>query len=285
LGEEGWSSLEFLSRETSSSEGKSPTVFGVGVLAVTGKGKGWVGMAEELAKLYGKISLTETEKIGIQVDEGDVAEAREVVGKCLVGKLWTEKKVNRKAFKNVMTSVWRLEGRIKYKDLRDNIWLFEFTDEAEKRRILEGRPWTYDRQMLVLNEYDGRTPPSQLEFKQSPFWVQVHDMPIVCMNKAVGTKIGSSMGTLEDVDVAGDGMGWGSYLRLTSDFRHHESLWIRGRALKLGQKSTWVEFKYEKLPLFCFRCGCIAHGPKGCPVLALRRYNTIEEAKPWAESR
>ena len=105
--------------------------------------------------------------------------------------------------------------------------------------------------MLVINEYNGNIPPSQLEFNQSPFWVQVHEMPLVCMNKSVGTKIGSSMGTLEEINVAGDGMGWGTYLRLRVILDITKPL-DRGRAINLGGKSTWVEFKYEKLPLFCF---------------------------------
>jgi hypothetical protein len=52
-------------------------------------------------------------------------------------------------------------------------------------------------------------PSSQMKFTHSPFWIQVHDMPLLCMNKVVGTRIGESMGTVEDVDTAIDGAGWG----------------------------------------------------------------------------
>lgn len=81
------------------------------------------------------------------------------------------------------------------------------------------------------------------------------------MNKKVGTKIGRSLGELEDVDVVGDGTGWGSCLRLRVNIDITKPL-DRGRALSLAGTSSWVEFKYEKLPLFCFRCGCIVHGPR-----------------------
>jgi hypothetical protein len=49
---------------------------------------------------------------------------------------------------------------VKFKELKDNIWLFEFSDDGDKRRVLDGRSWSFDRQILVLNEFDGSTPPS-----------------------------------------------------------------------------------------------------------------------------
>lgn len=109
-------------------------------------------MANDLEDLCGKISLTEGEKIGIQVEEGEVAEGRKVGGKCLVKKVWTDKNVNKEAFRSVLSNIWRIVGGVKFKDLRDNIWLFEFTDEVHKRRVLEGRPWSFDRQILSLME-------------------------------------------------------------------------------------------------------------------------------------
>jgi hypothetical protein len=132
----------------------------------------------------------------------------------------------------------------------------------------------------VLNDFDGSVPPSQMEFTHSPIWVQVHDMPLLCMNKVVGTKIGQSMGTLEDVDVAGDGVGWGQCLQLRVDMDLQKPL-ERGRALKLGGKSYSVHFKYEKLPLFCFNCGRILHRNKGCPAKANQRRNSEDGEKRW----
>lgn len=31
---------------------------------------------------------------------------------------------------------------------------------------------------------------------------------------------------------------------------------------------TWLAFKYEKLPVFCFGCGCMAHNVKDCEVIS-----------------
>jgi hypothetical protein len=44
-------------------------------------------MADEIERLCSKVSLTEGEKEGIQVHEGEIAEGREIGEKCLVGKI------------------------------------------------------------------------------------------------------------------------------------------------------------------------------------------------------
>jgi len=52
-----------------------------------------------------------------------------------------------------------------------------------------------------------------MDFSFSPFWVQIHDMPLGCMNRAVEYHIGSSLGKVENVAVAEDDVGWGRYLQ------------------------------------------------------------------------
>jgi hypothetical protein len=102
------------------------------------------------------------------------------------------------------------------------------------------------------------------------------------MNKGVGTKIRTSLGKLDDVDVAGDRMGWGSYLRLRVTLDITKPL-DHGRALSLAGKSTWVEFKYEKWLLFCFRCKRIVHRSRGCLVAPAMRLSSAEETKQWGK--
>ena len=193
-------------------------------------------MTEQLEELCGKISLTEREKAGITITEGETEEVRVQGGRCLVGRIWMAKKVNKEAFQVVLTRVWHPTKGVIFKELDDNIWIFEFKEVDVIRRVLEGRPWSFDRQILVLNEFDGKTPPAHMAFKQSPFWVQVHDMPLLCMTKRIGVKIGKSLGCLEEVDLAGDGVGWGRCLQTRVEIDLVKPL-ERGRALRLEGKS------------------------------------------------
>jgi hypothetical protein len=50
----------------------------------------------------------------------------------------------------VLSRLWRLVGHVTFKELLDNVWLFEFTDGEDKRRILEGRLWSFDRRVISV---------------------------------------------------------------------------------------------------------------------------------------
>jgi hypothetical protein len=47
-----------------------------------------------------------------------------------------------------------------------------------------------------------------MDFSLTPIWVQIHNMPIGCINREVGTQIGSSLVKVEEVAVADDDVGW-----------------------------------------------------------------------------
>jgi hypothetical protein len=99
----------------------------------------------------------------------------------------------------------------------------------------------------VIKEVEDNILPMQMDFTQSPFWVQVHDMTLGCMNREIGQKIGATLELVEDVDVTGDGVGWGRCLHIRVHMDLTKPL-DRGCALNLNGKLVRVNFKYEKLP-------------------------------------
>ena len=222
-------------------------------------------MLEEGEYMGGGFPKTKGEQVGLAITAEDVEEARQKGRNCLVGGLLTDKKVNKEAFKNVLSRIWRVDGYVAFKEIQDNLWIIEFSDEKVKKRVMAGRPWSFDRHILVLKDFDGRVPPTRMDFMQSTFWIQVHDMPLICMFRAVGKKIGESLGHFEEVDVDDDGAGWGRSLRIRVTLGLTKPLEY-GRELLIGGDSIWVSFKYEQLPLFCFHCGRIIHKTKGCMV-------------------
>lgn len=66
--------------------------------------------------------------------------------------------------------------------------------------------------------------------------MRMFNLPLTSMGKEIGYQIGASVGEVEDVDVAEDGVGWGEYLRVRILLDLSKPL-SRGRMLKFQDNS------------------------------------------------
>ncbi|XP_042969037.1 uncharacterized protein LOC122301714 [Carya illinoinensis] len=227
---------------------------------------------EELTKRWERLHLSneETTVIKIQAEDSRTKAVRENV--CVVGRILSEKGVNNEAFRNTMTQVWRLEGWVRFKDLNDQCFLIEFQKMQDKEKVLSGRPWCFDRNLLTLQEVDAKTSINATQFRYEPFWVQCHNLPLAVMNEDIGEKLGNCIGHVIRVDTDSDGLAWGRCLRVRTTIDLHKPL-LRGKWMEFEGLRYWISFKYERLQGFCFHCGVLYHKGKICS-----RYNL--EAHP-----
>jgi hypothetical protein len=92
--------------------------------------------------------------------------------------------------------------------------LIEFGHEWDKSRVLEGRHWIFEGNLFSVEDFDGLSSPTKIDFDQAVFWVRMFNLPLACMGKDVGFQIGSTMGMVEEVDTDEEGVGWGKFLRV-----------------------------------------------------------------------
>lgn len=82
-------------------------------------------MEELVDKLGGSIRLLEGEKTGILITEDDTADLRMKNGRCLVGRIMSERRIQKVAFRALMARLWKTSGNVVFKELYDNIWLIK----------------------------------------------------------------------------------------------------------------------------------------------------------------
>ncbi|KAL5777297.1 hypothetical protein ACOSP7_010223 [Xanthoceras sorbifolium] len=108
--------------------------------------------AEEVARLCESLSLTEEAKKVTKI-EGVLKEVGDrKLTLCLVGKIWTNKQVNREAFRATILKIWRTKQEVQVEVLQENIFVFHFRNYEDRQRVLSGGPWSFDRGLLVLEE-------------------------------------------------------------------------------------------------------------------------------------
>ena len=94
-----------------------------------------------------------------------------IVAECLMGKIIHNRKVHVKGLRIAIKVVWRTTREVKIESLGDNIFMFRFENETDKRRVLAGGPWHFNRALIVLTEPSGIGDASKQDFSHASFWV------------------------------------------------------------------------------------------------------------------
>jgi 14-3-3 protein epsilon len=98
------------------------------------------------------------------------------------------------------------------------------------------------------------------------FWVQIHNLPAGFMKETVGVKLGNYIGTFMEYDKNNNSSFWRQHMRVRVKVDVRQPL---KRDSKVRDKQgAWctVNFKYEKLGIFCFVCGIMGHAENKCEV-------------------
>ncbi|KAK4423075.1 hypothetical protein Salat_1890100 [Sesamum alatum] len=79
---------------------------------------------------------------------------------------------------------------------------------------MEGCPWSFEKNILVLNEVKENEHPQGVDLNWCPFHVHVHDLPIRKITRDIAAYIGNQMGIFLNVEHMDDHRNWSSTLRL-----------------------------------------------------------------------
>ncbi|XP_058782243.1 uncharacterized protein LOC131656565 [Vicia villosa] len=210
------------------------------------------------------IPLSKEEEEGVTAAVDEVCD-EEVFQRTLVGKLWTERNFNTRAFTSTMIEAWKLRNPVEIQELSKNLFLFKFATKRDLENVLKNGPWSFDHNLLVLERVSGEEQPSDLNMHFVVFWVRIYELPLMLRSETMAWKIGGILGTFEEMDQK-DAHRNGRFLRIKVKMDLKLPL-KRGTVVKFKEKKLRVHFKYKRLPNFCFACGRLGHQLKDCEAL------------------
>lgn len=85
-----------------------------------------MSMADELVEEWRKLLLTSDEGTGFTVDNDAMGNAEVIGAHCLLGKLLTDKFFKKNTLKSTMLRLWGATRGIMARDIRDNLFVFQF---------------------------------------------------------------------------------------------------------------------------------------------------------------
>ncbi|KAK9987692.1 hypothetical protein SO802_027931 [Lithocarpus litseifolius] len=116
--------------------------------------------------------------------------------------------------------------------------------KADVDNILANEPWSYDKNLMVLQQYEAGSEVEDLTFNLTHFWVQVHGIPVRFMNKRVAEGLCETVGQVCHLQNAPTVDG-GSFMRVRVLVDISQPL-CRGRVIAFDDDmEQWVSFKYE----------------------------------------
>lgn len=61
-------------------------------------------------------------------------------------------------------------------------------------RVIKGSPWTFNSHLLLLYKLNWGEDPLQVPLIMTPFWVQIHDVPIGLFFESLAVQLGNFFG-------------------------------------------------------------------------------------------
>ncbi|KAK4438325.1 hypothetical protein Salat_0166800 [Sesamum alatum] len=143
-------------------------------------------------------------------------------------------------------------------------FLLQFNHFIDRNRALEGCPWSFEKNIIILNEIREHENPLRVNLDWCDFHVHVHELPLSMINLGVATLLGNRIGRFRDLDMDDSGCAWGATLRLCVAINVSRPL---PRAIPICSTvgdELLVHLTYERLPNFCYFCGKLGHIAKYC---------------------
>ncbi|KAL0461291.1 UNVERIFIED_CONTAM: hypothetical protein Slati_0016700 [Sesamum latifolium] len=221
-------------------------------------------MAEDFQSMKEALRLTEEENNESLVPLGLWHSDTESNGFYLVGRLLGRRSFNFEALKNTLMNSFNPIKGLDIRLIEEGRILLNFAHTLDRKRVIDGGPWAFEKNLLVLSVVDGDDSPSRMELNWVDFFVHVHELPLNRMTREMAEFIGNQIGQFKDVDLDNGGRPWGASLRIRVGINVTKPLRrILRLRTTLGIEAT-ISFSYERLPNFCYWCGHLGHIMKYC---------------------
>lgn len=180
----------------------------------------------------------------------------------ILGKLYGSPIINFQAFQATMKKAWKMDNVV-CKHIELGLFSFEFDSLEDKMKVISLGPWSFSGYLLVLQPWIPGTPPHCLKFEVCQFWMQIHGLPIEGRTEAAIKNIAENVGQVLEVRMEAKGAA----AIVVGKARVQLTLalpLLSGMTASIRGKEYWLDFRYERLPRYCYSCGKIGHYAQFC---------------------
>lgn len=207
-------------------------------------------------------------KVVVSLDSINWEEAGKNVEWAVLLKFASGRAIPQKPIDDILNNVWKLPSNGDFYKVDWNLLLVNFKSEDDQLKVLNGGPWSFNGNAIVLQKWEKGMMEEDFENTKINIWVQVRRLPFEFRNYTYGSMLAAKAGDLVEMkaeNFARRNALTGQFVRVRIQLDTTKPV-CPGVFLKRdGRKPVWISFKYEKLPSICFNCGLLNHDSRGCP--------------------
>jgi hypothetical protein len=175
----------------------------------------------------------------------------------------TTKPFSHAALFGALRNAWVAAKEVTFKALGPNLFLVQLHCLGDWSRVMDGSPWLFRGVAIVLEEYDGFSNVLSYKLDKIPVWARIQGVLEGLMKKReLAEKVAKKVGDPIVVVVTKGRIKPTPYLcaRVLPDLKKPL---VRVVLTTLKESMKYL-VQYEKLPSFCFFCGCMGHEVTEC---------------------
>uniref|UniRef100_A0A803NMC7 Reverse transcriptase domain-containing protein n=1 Tax=Cannabis sativa TaxID=3483 RepID=A0A803NMC7_CANSA len=208
----------------------------------------------------------------VQISHDDIAFALnpsevdepEEANQVLLGKIISRYKLGKVAIQGSLKLSWNAIKGWKWKELDDNIIQFTFANRNDALNVLARHPWFVCGALIVIMPWPSWLSPSEVRFDKTPIWGNINSIPPFYWNLSNLKEFASKASPVYELPSGIEDVVGMSSLRFRATIDLNKPLFSGFFLRRQRLKDLWLQYKYEKLPKMCFKCGVLTHDQSLC---------------------
>ena len=96
----------------------------------------------------------------------------------VIGKFLMCKPFNKRAVKTTLRRAWGMDDRMQILEVGLNLFQFKFQLEFDMNHKFQGGPWTFDNQLLMLQQWRNGITVGNIQMDYASLWIQKWRAPL-----------------------------------------------------------------------------------------------------------
>jgi hypothetical protein len=115
-----------------------------------------------------------------------------------IGKILPDKRIIKHILFNTLQGIWGNPKGLSITEIEGGFYHITMDSESATQKALKGNPWLIRNCWFMVQLWDRKINPSNIDFKHVPVWIQIWGLPIHCKTTTMGKHLGSQLGKVEE---------------------------------------------------------------------------------------